>query len=246
MAGEGIDSMRTFALAAVSLAALATASAAADLPVAPAAPPPSGWSGFYVGVNAGGGMGAGTSNFSIGGVTFATVSNHLSGAIGGVQAGFNWQAGPALFGVETDIQASNVKGTITAPCLAACGLPLSANYSQKVPWFGTVRGRVGLASPTWLIYATGGYAYAKLETDASATAAIASATLSLRETRNGWTVGGGIEVDMGGGFSGKLEYLYLDFGRHTNTLLLGGALPAIADNARLTLSVVRAGLNYRF
>jgi len=246
MSGEGNDSMRIFALAAVSLVAMSGAVAAADLPVAPAAPPPSGWSGFYIGVNAGGGMGAGNSNFTVGGVTFASVSNHLSGAIGGVQAGFNWQAGPALFGIETDIQASNVKGTITAPCLAACGLPLAASYSQQVPWFGTVRGRFGLASPTWLIYATGGYAYARLNTDASATAGPASAAISLRETRNGWTVGGGIEVDMGGNWSGKLEYLYLDFGRHTNTLLLGGPLPAIADDARLTMSVVRAGLNYRF
>src|SRR5262245_2227640 len=111
--------MRMFALAAVSLVAMSGAAAAADLPAAPAAPPPSGWSGFYIGVNVGGGMGAGNSNFSVGGVSFASVSNHLSGAIGGAQAGFNWQAGPALFGIETDIQASNIKGTTTAPCLAA-------------------------------------------------------------------------------------------------------------------------------
>jgi opacity protein-like surface antigen len=239
--------MRTSALAAASLLAICGTAAAADLPEAPPVlAAPAGWSGFYVGVNAGGGLGNGNSNFSIGGVTFATVNNYLSGAIGGAQAGFNWQGGPALFGIETDIQASSVKGTITAPCLALCGLPLTANYSQKMPWFGTVRGRLGLVGGGWLIYATAGYAYARLETDASASAGPASASISLRETRGGWTAGGGIEVELAPGWTTKLEYLYFDYGRHTNTLLLGGAVPSIADNARLTMNVVRAGLNYWF
>jgi len=122
--------------------------------------------GFYLGLNAGGGIGNGRSDFSIaGGPAFATVNNSLPGAIGGVQAGFNWQSGMTVFGVETDFQASGLKGSLTAPCLALCGLPLTATYSQKVPWFGTVRGRLGVAASGWLIYATAGYAYARLEAD---------------------------------------------------------------------------------
>ncbi len=90
-----------------------------------------------------------------------------------------------VFGVETDFQASGLKGSLTAPCLALCGLPLTATYSQKVPWFGTVRGRLGVAASGGLIYATAGYAYAWLETDAFAAAGAASASFSLHETRNG-------------------------------------------------------------
>jgi outer membrane immunogenic protein len=151
-----------------------------------------------------------------------------------------------VLGVETDFQASGLKGSLTAPCLALCGLPLTATYGQNVPWFGTLRGRLGVASSGWLMYATAGYAYARLETDAFAAAGPAAASVGLRETRNGWTAGGGIEVALVPGWSAKLEYLYLDFGRHSTTWTLPGGLPSIVDDARLTMNVVRAGVNYRF
>ncbi len=240
--------MQRFALAAVSLVAMCAAAMAADLsrpPVIQAPQPYAGWSGFYLGLNVGGAIGNGRSDFSVGGATFATVNNSLPGAIGGAQAGFNWQTGMTVFGVETDFQAANLKGTLTAPCLALCGLPLTATYSQQVPWFGTVRGRLGVASSGWLIYATAGYAYARLETDAFAAAGPASATIGLRETRSGWTAGGGIEVTLTPGWSAKLEYLYLDLGRHSTTLAFVG-VPAIVDDAHLTMNLVRAGVNYRF
>ena len=154
--------MRRFALAAVSLVATCAAATAADLsrpPVIQAPQPYAGWSGFYLGLNVGGAIGNGRSDFSVGGVTFATVNNSLPGAIGGGQAGYNWQTGMTVFGVETDFQAANLKGTLTAPCAFVCGLPLTATYSQKVPWFGTVRGRVGYATPGWFAYGTAGFAY---------------------------------------------------------------------------------------
>ena len=245
--------MRALTFAAVSLFVLCGAATAADLsrpPVykAPGEPAPyMGWTGFYIGLNVGGGLGHGRSDFGVaGGPVFATVNNNLSGAIGGVQAGFNWQTGPTVVGFETDFQASGLKGTLTAPCLPGfCGLPLTASYTQKLPWFGTVRGRLGVASNGWLIYATGGYAYARLDTDAVATAGPA-ASVSLHETRNGWTAGGGIEVALAQGWSAKLEYLYFDFGRTNTTWTLGGGLPALTDDAHFTMNVVRAGLNYRF
>ena len=125
-----------------------------------------------------------------------------------------------------------------------CGIPVTASYNQSVPWFGTVRGRLGVAASGWLIYTTGGYAYARLETDAVAIAPGAMATFSQHETRNGWTTGGGIEVAFAPSWSVKLEYLYLDFGNIGSSMSFA-ALP-IADNAHFTMNVVRAGLNYRF
>ena len=243
--------MRALCLAAASMLTVCAAAVAADLPppyVAPMAPPPVGWSGFYLGVNLGGGIGQGSSDFGIaGGPVFATVNNNLTGVIGGVQAGYNWQTGPTVFGVETDFQGSTLEGTLAAPCQPGfCGGALTATYSQKVPWFGTVRGRIGAASNGWLVYATTGYAYARLDTDASASAGPASASVSLHETRNGWTAGGGIEVSFAPGWSAKLEYLYFDFGRTTTTWVLGGALPSLTDDAHFTMNVVRTGLNYRF
>ena len=128
---------------------------------------------------------------------------------------------------------------------------MSASYSQSIPWFGTARARLGYAQDSWLIYATGGYAYANLETNALATAGPLSASFSQREIRSGWTAGAGIEVGFAPNWSAKLEYLYADFGNVRTTWLaptvpLLPPLPALNDDARLTMNVVRAGVNYRF
>jgi outer membrane immunogenic protein len=204
-----------------------------------------GWSGFYFGVNAGGGIGSSKSDFSAGGRPFAFVNNAFSGAVGGGQGGFNWQTGVTVVGLETDIQASGIRGGISTPCVPGiCGLPLTATYNDKVPWFGTVRGRLGVAASSWLIYTTGGYAYARIETDALAAAGAAAAAISLQDTRSGWTAGAGVEVALAPGWSAKFEYLYLDFGHRGSTLVL---LPtaAIIEDAHFTMNVMRVGLNYR-
>ena len=113
------------------------------------------------------------------------------------------------------------------------------------------RARLGYAQDSWLIYATGGYAYANLETNALAAAGPLSARSSPREIRSGRTAGAGIEVGFAPNWSAKLEYLYADFGNVRTTWLaptvpLLPPLPALNDDARLTMNVVRAGVNYRF
>ena len=95
------------------------------------------------------------------------------------------------------------------------------------------------------MYATGGYAYGRVETDASATAGPISASLSRSETRSGWTVGGGIEVALSRNWTAKAEYLYVDLGTRDQSLAFAG-LPAINDRSRAYLNVARTGLNYRF
>ena len=243
--------MRRIAIATAPLLLMCSAAPAADLQQpfvpAPIAAPLPNWSGFYVGVNAGGGMGVGHSDFSIaGGPAFASVNNSLSGAIGGGQIGYNWQSGAFVFGVETDFQGSGLRGQIDTPCAPGlCGLPLTASFRQEVTWFGTVRGRLGYAAAGWMIYGTGGFAYGQLDTDASATAGALTATFSAHETLTGWTAGGGIEVALAPGWSAKVEYLYLDLGESNRNWVLTG-LPAITDRTDLTMSVVRAGVNFRF
>jgi outer membrane immunogenic protein len=211
-----------------------------------AGPPANSWTGFYVGLNGGGGIANTTSDFDVGGVPFASVKNSLTGWLGGGQIGFNWQAGPAVFGVEADFQASDVDGTLSTPCPGVpCIIPVTASFTQRIPWFGTARGRLGFATPAWMIYATGGYAFAQVDTDASASAPGFAATLSQSEFRNGWTVGGGMEVKLAPNWSAKLEYLYLDFGSQNVAWALTG-LPTINDSSKITANVVRAGVNYKF
>jgi outer membrane immunogenic protein len=204
---------------------------------APAAP----WKGFYLGVNAGGGIGDANTDFG-----FASLDLPVKGAIGGGQIGYNWQAGSMVFGLESDFQGSSVKGNINTPCIASlCGLPLSATYGEKLPWFGTVRGRVGYAQAGWLLYATGGYAYGRVDTDATAVAGPAGAQQSLSEIANGWTAGAGAEVMLASRWSVKAEYLYIDLGHLNNSLAIAG-LPTLNDSTRVNSNVVRAGVNFRF
>lgn len=243
--------MRRSILTAVGLVFGTGLAAAADMPRRYTPPPPlpapvSSWTGFYFGGNVGGGITTTTSDFNIAGSPFASAKNSLSGAIGGAQAGYNWQYGAGLFGIETDYQFSGMDGSIDAPCLLpACFLPTTARFTQKMPWFGTVRGRLGYASNDWLIYATGGYAYARINTDATATGPGYSAAIAQHQFRNGWTIGGGIETALARNWSVRLEYLYLDFGSKNIAWNLPG-LPAVNDSAKAISNIVRAGLNYRF
>jgi len=207
--------MRKIVLAAGSIAFIGGAALAADLP--PRMPPPAvlpppalpAWTGFYLGVNVGGGWAKTESDFTVlGGPPFASAVNSLEGAIGGGQIGYNWQTGLAMFGVEADFQASGVRGTLNAPCPPGFCAPLGlgASFTQKMPWFGTVRARLGVATDAWLIYVTGGYAYARFDAEATATALGGAASISTSETRNGWTVGGGIEAALSRNWSAKVEF----------------------------------------
>jgi outer membrane immunogenic protein len=205
------------------------------------------WTGFYAGLNLGGGWAHTTTDFSAGGTAFATAKNHLTGAVGGAQLGYNWQNGRGVFGIEADLQYTGLDGRLDAPsCPAAiCGVETSASYRQKMPWFGTVRGRVGYAADTWLIYATAGYAYARLETEASASAGALSASVTRDETRSGLAAGGGVEIAFSRQWSGKLEYLYLDLGKRDHVWAFSG-LPTVTESSHAYANIVRAGVNYRF
>ena len=96
--------VKTLFLASIAVVGLFGASAlASDLPTkapvnrTPITAPPYNWSGFYVGANFGGAWTNGSLN--IPGNNFYGGITEL---IGGVQAGYNFQAGHLLLGVEGD------------------------------------------------------------------------------------------------------------------------------------------------
>jgi len=241
------------------------------------------WSGFYIGGNAGYSWGrastdgsqTGTQNVSefvaFSGVlrpgfpvvtplaaTPLTGRANVNGFVGGGQAGYNWQRGTWLFGLEGDIQGSDEHGSadvcVVAGCAIGTGL-FTANY--KLDWFGTARGRIGfLPTDRVLLYATGGLAYGEV----SATAPLIP---SWGSTRAGWTVGAGAEAAIDQHWSVKLEYLYMDFGNFggssttaTNVATQLGVPVRFntvttttftsAFSSRFTDNILRVGLNYRF
>jgi outer membrane immunogenic protein len=231
---------------------LAAASAgAADLSrpaYAPPPPPVYSWTGIYWGGNVGYSWGQSRNDGSLSnlGVT-VTESQNVDGVIGGVQTGYNYQFGNWVFGLETDIQASGQKGGSTFPVLAIP--PSTLTTDHKLNWFGTTRPRLGfLATPNLLLYGTAGVAYGQTKDTYAATVAGVGtvATASVDDVRAGWTAGAGIEGAFGGGWSAKVEYLYMDLGKLQQTVTIPPAAVTATFNSRLTDNIVRVGLNYKW
>ena len=252
-----------------SCAAIQSASAA-DMALKAVPPPPvvDEWTGWYVGLNLGGSFGRSSTTYTGPGFAPFTTSRSLDGVLGGGQIGYNWQFNRNwLIGLEADIQGTGQKGTaalptfVFVPTATIAPLPTvtsTATLAQKLPWFGTVRARLGV-EPTdhWLLYVTGGLAYGEIKSTAAVTASsafaggpvLATATVasSANTTRAGWTVGVGSEWMFAKQWSAKLEYLYMDFGTFNNAFLgTGPFYPAIATSSHVTDNVVRAGVNYHF
>ncbi|HXY59243.1 MAG TPA: outer membrane beta-barrel protein [Methylocystis sp.] len=251
--------MKKLSIAAILLAATGAGSAqAADLPsmkAPPPPPPPVLWTGFYGGLNIGGAWSdSGVSNnfapvailtmtaptppqcqwWCWGGnwggnwapvptpgggvVFFPTVNSSSAGGVGGGgQIGYNYQLGVSfLIGVEADFQGTSI------------------GSFERLPWFGTVRGRAGyLFTPTLLIYGAGGFAYGEVDHQ----------LWGISDTRTGWTAGGGLEWMFTPNWSAKVEYLHVD--------LSGGGWQGNwgwnwgwHDHPQINL--VRVGVNYHF
>jgi outer membrane immunogenic protein len=164
------------------------------------------WSGPYAGLNIG---------YEWGRVT--NTVGEPSGLLGGGQVGYNWQSGQFVFGAETDIQFSGADDTF-------------APWKFSNPWFGTLRGRAGVAFNNVLLYATLGLAYGELKGE----------FLGLSETKTevGWAGGVGAEYGFTPNWSARVEYLYMDLASR-NFSITG------TDNG-LHANMLRLGVNYHF
>jgi outer membrane immunogenic protein len=216
--------MTKAALSFLALIALLGPTRAADLPsrkpaLAPPPPAPAApWKGLYLGLNLGGGW----------------AQRGGGGVVGGGQIGYNYQLTPLfVVGLETDFQGTSLSLSGRRPplfdptALTSGAIPpfQGAQVAHSVPWFGTVRGRVGVLAlgPTLLLYGTGGFAYA------GAGAGVAT----------GWTAGGGAEWAFAHNWSAKAEYLF-------NDVSGGGAGGPGGGRRDISFQVVRAGVNYHF
>ena len=239
---------------AVLAASMAGPVLAADLPVeAPVyveRPPAVGllnWTGFYFGANLGYGRSPGSVDILVGGLPVLSLSETMSGVIGGVQAGANWQTGNAVFGIEGDIQGTSqsvsdslavtdVNGFFGIP-----GTAVTAVSSDKITSFGTLRGRLGIASGRALYYVTGGGAFWTWSSDLTVTGA---GSASISGSQGGGTIGGGIELALNSDWTVKAEYLYLQSTTISHTPFV--ARPDVLVNTRIRDNVFRVGINYMF
>jgi len=246
-------SVKKFLAAAIAAAAFCSVPAIA----APPAAPMFNWTGFYVGAHAGYGWGDMKTTFqdsSPGSVVPPAVFPNGSGALGGLQIGYNVSSGYFVLGLETDISLSGIKGRDYA---MGPGVPLLTTSEQKIPWFGTVRGRLGvLPTDRLLIFATGGLAYG--ETKFSENMVPVGAGLncgnttcfvgSASGTGTGGTVGGGFEYAFAPNMTVKGEYLFVDLGSRTGNYLFTQAAPGrnVTVKADFQTNIVRAGLNFKY
>jgi outer membrane immunogenic protein len=192
------------------------------------------WSGFYIGVNGGGG----TSRNSWDLVGGLPQGNHdaTGGTIGG-QVGYRWQTGPIVFGVEgqgnwADFSGDNVSQVI----------PGNRNRT-KIDAFGLFTGQVGYSWQNVLLYVKGGAAvtdnrYSILTTAGGALLA------STDETRWGGTVGVGFEYGFAPNWSAGVEYDHLFMGSSTNNF---ATLPVLqSNNIKQDVDIFTARVNYKF
>jgi outer membrane immunogenic protein len=223
---------------------LAHPAPAADMPVKAVPAPVYSWTGFYLGGNVGGAVGHNASTLRVNnGVTQNYVTLAPDGVVGGFQAGYNFQIGNLVYGIEADWQWSGQKDSWCFNCGSPNPAPGSA-IEQKLPWFATVRGRVGHAWGPLLAYGTGGVAFGKVDTTIAC--CFVADTASDSTTKTGWAAGAGVEAALAGNWSVKAEYLYVDLGSVTHTGLFPAAVSTAEASSNIRSHVGRVGLNYRF
>lgn len=205
---------------------------AADMVVkAPRATPAFDWSGFYIGIHAG--YGRGDSEATLldpAGIVFAPA--RYGGLIGGVQAGYNLRTQSGfLLGFEADLTFPSYLSENSV--VSALDSPFSS-VTHQLDFTGSARARLGYAAGHWLIYGTGGLAFAA-ERFLNTPAAGEEKILNLRP---GWIAGGGVEYAFAPHWSARVEYLTSRF--ENTTVQFGSGTP---HASKFDMQQVRVGLN---
>ena len=260
--------MKKATLAGVSFLALGCGSHtfAADIAVPPPVAPS--WAGLYAGATAGGAWG------SFDPRTVAINNSYLNTAAnvaavdavgtqsinprsftGGLEAGYNWQWGSVVAGLEADLESFRLEGRAInggpypTPLAAANSFAITTSINSN--WLFTARPRLGYAVNNWLFYVTGGLAL----TSQSATLMFADGVApdqnteagTFAITRVGGAVGGGVEMALSDRWSVKGEYLHADFGQTTlNGAVYKSPTQLFSHGTDLKEDIARLGINYHF
>jgi len=265
--------MRVLIALGCLLAAMSSAFAA-DLPVGPApmppamyapAPPPTyTWTGFYLGID--GGYGFGQESVSIsctpGPCAPAPGSLTLTGYEGGGHAGFNFQRGVWVGGLEIDIGTTGIKGTSSVSA-TSFGTTTTTSATGTFDYLASARARIGVAPyETLLIYGTGGVAGTRVSVAGTSTSVTpgpfgSTSTLTSNTPTSllGWVAGVGVEASLANVGAPdvlvRVEDLFYDFGTQGSTSSSFSCTGCVttgtsASTGALIVNVVRAGLSIKF
>jgi outer membrane immunogenic protein len=244
---------------------------------------PFSWTGFYIGANAGAAWGdselgtsvpcgnagfgappcpAGSGYFFPPNIALINATSHGTASdtsfIGGIQVGYNTQAGGLVYGLEVDADWMRLTMSRLRHLLYVAGAPagsgLDIRDEASADYLVTLRPRVGVTYGSALIYATGGLAITTLNQSHSIKEFkfnnLFSGPTDSSDLKAGWTAGGGIEWALNRKWSIKGEYLFTQFPNTTteSTFVNGGNLSKaqlFIHDADLTVQTVRAGINYK-
>jgi outer membrane immunogenic protein len=238
--------MKTILLASTFLFAVAGNALAADAVVYEPTPEvvPAGfvWTGGYVGLHAGYAWSRGMGDYldtAGDAVEKADVASH--GWLGGVQAGYNYQVGNWVIGVEGDIAWSNANGfnDITA------GRYDVADIEVNMDWLASLAARAGISMDRTLFYAKGGVGFAQVELGDSEGNGHPIAGAGS-DTLTGWTVGGGVEHAVTDNWTVKAEYQFYRFASDMAIIKFSDGLRMRTFDDNIDVHALKVGLNYKF
>ena len=253
--------MRSLILASAACVALSCAASAADLPTkapaaAPALAPAFTWTGFYIGAHAGAMIhngdlalvgpglvdpvhGAAPPDYAI------NPDLNTTGFKGGLLAGYNYQIGSAVLGLEADVGFGNTSGTVnSAKREVPMGIWRAENaFTQKIN--AHIRGRVGYVWGSTLLYAAGGFATTNSELKITGYCPDDPPYVyraNVKHSLQGYTLGAGVDHALTSNILLRAEYLFDDFGKQTYR-----AGPEWQPRAvNLQTHTIRAALSYKF
>jgi outer membrane immunogenic protein len=226
-------------LGAVNVAQGADLPVRAPMPVkAPVVAAAYNWTGFYIGIHGGGAwLDHKQTILELDGspqVICPTPANCVvdkTGAAFGGLAGYNFQSGRIVYGIEVDGSWLSLKGSKSFAPVPLVVDPLTIH--SKINWLATVRGRLGITMSPTLLYVTGGAAFGGIESGWFDATNPANA-ITVDKTRAGWVAGGGIEHAIAPNWLVRVEGLYHDLGKLTSTGTTNGSTYTTTFRHRVT------------
>lgn len=228
------------------------------------------WSGAYAGVNLGYTSGTnhinsldGISNTNYNGGegynpgSFSPQTDHLNGSLGGAQVGYNFQSGNIVYGVEADIQKSDITGKSSSNLYNVpenCGCSpntLNSDLKQKVNWFSTIRGQVGYSFNNILLYGTGGLALAGIKTNVSNVYSaygdnVVDSSLNDKHTQVGWTLGAGAKLAVYKNWIIDAQYLHISLNKENSHFYDSINSINLVNQNNSDFDVFKIGIDYKF
>lgn len=227
--------MKQLFFAGAMMAGLAGPGFAADysggLPDAHFAP----WTGLNIGAFAGGGW-ADIDWASIS-LTGEPASFGASGALGGVEIGYDHQVGNLVFGLEASIAGAGIGDT-------ANSVFPGITFRSDIDGVAAAKARIGYAAGRWLIYADGGYAGAWVTVSGNNPGF--PDRFSDEDFDSGWTVGGGVEYMVSSNLILGVDYSYVDLGSTSRSGTTVAGLPYTISGIETAFHAVVARLKYKF